>query len=110
VSHQSRIMYIEDKSKGLIGPARIGRVTFSKSGRSIYYAGKTFRSLSGAGFKCNYRDVETADDYWISGCHKDGADRLYGERVPIEIDEDGREEYWMVIRNSPDSVEKTRIW
>jgi hypothetical protein len=28
---KSRIMYIEDKGGGLIGPARIGRVTFSKS-------------------------------------------------------------------------------
>ena len=29
---KSRIMYIESKAGGLTGPARIGRVTFSKSG------------------------------------------------------------------------------
>jgi hypothetical protein len=44
-------MYIEDKSGQLVGPARIGRVTFSKTGKSIYYKGKAFRSLKGAGFK-----------------------------------------------------------
>ena len=32
---KSRIMYIECKSDGLTGPARIGRVTFSKTGRTL---------------------------------------------------------------------------
>jgi hypothetical protein len=34
---KTRIMYIEQKDDGINGPARIGRVTFSKSGRSLYY-------------------------------------------------------------------------
>jgi hypothetical protein len=54
-----RIMYIESKAEGLTGAARIGRVSFSKAGRTIYYDGQTFRSLKGAGFKANYYDVET---------------------------------------------------
>src|SRR5438105_1170396 len=37
----SRIMYIERKTDGITGPSHIGRVTFSKSGRTIYYQGKT---------------------------------------------------------------------
>ena len=101
-------MYIEDKSEGLSGPACIGRVTFSKSGKSIRYKDKEFQSLKGSGFKANYYDVATGDEYWISGCHKDGSDRLYGERVPIYIDEDVREEYWLEIRNKPSRIkEKT---
>jgi len=98
---KTRIMYIEDKSGGLSGAARIGRVTFSKSGKSIRYKGKEFQSLKGSGFKSNYFDVETGDEYWISGCRKDGADRLYGERISVEIDDDVREEYWTEIRNAP---------
>ncbi len=94
-------MYIEDKSEGLSGPARIGRVTFSKSGKSIYYKGKQFRNLKGSGFKANYFEVESGGEYWISGPKKDGSDRLYRERVPIEIDEDVREEYWTKIRHRP---------
>jgi hypothetical protein len=43
----SRIMYIESKEASLSGPARIGRVTFSKTGRTIYYRGKAFHSLGG---------------------------------------------------------------
>ncbi|HEV6967177.1 hypothetical protein [Roseateles sp.] len=52
---KQRIMYIESKAGGLTGPARIGRVTFSKSGTTIYYQGKAFQSLRGGGFKSNYR-------------------------------------------------------
>jgi hypothetical protein len=48
---KSRIMYIERKADGLIGPARIGRVTFSQTGKTIYYRGQEFRSLKGRGLK-----------------------------------------------------------
>ena len=95
---KTRIMYMEDKSDGLDGAARIGRVTFSKSGRSIHYAGRTFRSLDGSGFKANYFDVETGDHFWISGPRKDGADRLYGGSKPVVIDADIEQEYWRDIR------------
>ena len=99
---KSRIMYIEDKSGGLAGgEARIGRVTFSKSGSTIYYGGKSFKSLKG-GYKANYYDVETSDEYWISGPRRDGADRLYSERIAVHIDDDVREEYWLKIRELPD--------
>jgi hypothetical protein len=93
-------MYIEQKSEGLSGSARIGRVTFSKTGKTLYYAGREFRSLKGRGFKANYFDVETGERYWISGCKKDGSDRLYGERLPVEIDDDVRDEYWREIRGA----------
>lgn len=95
---KTRIMYIEDKSGGLDGPARIGRVTFSKSGRSISYRGRTFQSLSGRGFKANYFDVETGEHFWISGPKRDGNDRLYGGSKPVEVDEDVSKEYWRDIR------------
>ena len=68
----NRIMYIESKSAGLAGPARIGRVTFSKTGATLYYRGRQFQSLKGRGFKSNYRDIETGDEYRISGPGKDG--------------------------------------
>ena len=99
---QTRIMYIEYKGEGLIGEARIGKVTFSKTRKSVHYNGKTFQTLSGTGFKANYFDIETGEYYWISGCKKDGRDRLYGERIPIYIDDDVRVEYWTKIRSLPD--------
>ena len=99
-------MYIESKAEGLTGPARIGLVSFSKTGATLYYGGREFRSLKGHGSKANYFDVETGDPYWISGCRKDGLDRLYGERLPTEIDEDVREEYWTSIREQPENRTK----
>ena len=98
---KSRIMYIECKAGGLTGPARIGRVTFSKTGRTLYYQGMQFQSLDGAGFKSNYYELSSREEYWISGCKRDGSDRLYGERVPVHIDEDVRDEYWTDIRKLP---------
>jgi hypothetical protein len=95
-------MYIEDKSAGLTGPARIGRVTTSKRGKTLYYGGKAFQSLKGAGSKANYLDVETGDEHWISGCKKDGPDGLYDEPDPVQIDDDVREEYWTTIRGAPE--------
>jgi len=98
---KSRIMYIESKSEGLNGSARIGRVTFSKTGATLNYAGKSFQSLKGAGFKSNYFDVETGEHYWISGPRKDGQDRLYTSNIPVEVDEDVYDEYWSQIRGMP---------
>lgn len=101
----SRIMYIENKSEGLSGPARIGRVTFSKSRKTVYYRGRAFETLSGQGFKANFFDIETREHYWISGPSRDGADRLYGGAVPVLIDDDAREEYWTTIRELPERIE-----
>jgi hypothetical protein len=97
-------MYIECKAGGLAGDARIGRVTFSKTGRTLYYRGQTFQSLKGAGFKSNYYCIETGEDYWISGPKRRGGDALYDSSVPIEIDEDVRDEYWRKIRRQPERV------
>jgi hypothetical protein len=96
-------MYIEDKSEGLVGAARIGRVTYSKTGKSLTYRGREFHSLKGAGLKANFVDIENGVHYWISGCKKDGLDSLYANL--IEIDEDVREEYWVTIRNKPEHKE-----
>jgi hypothetical protein len=103
---KERIMYIERKDSLNGDDARIGRVRFSKSGASLYYGGKEFKSLKG-GFKANYYEVESGDQYWISGCKRQGGDRLYASNKPIFIDEDAREEYWTQIRERPDLVHLT---
>jgi hypothetical protein len=98
---RSRIMYIESKADSLQGHARIGRVTFTKSGKGIYYNGRGFFRISG--FKANYAEAGTRDEYWISGPRQDGQDRLYSPSgLPVEIDDDVREEYWRDIRKQPE--------
>jgi len=119
MAHPTRIMYIENKGgdttehwwgttsspTNLTGPGRIGRVTFSKTGRSLTYRGKSF-SKSKA-FKANHV-CETGEWFWISGPKKRGGDALYATNIPTEIDEDVREEYWTKIRNRPERKHETR--
>ena len=92
-------MCIERKAGELTGSARIGRVTYSKTGATIYYKGQEFRSLKGSVFKANYYDAKTGEEYWIAGPQKDGCDALYATNIPPEIDEDVRDEYRTQIRN-----------
>jgi hypothetical protein len=81
-----QIMYIEQKSDGNRslqdqGPAEIGEVSCSKTGRTIYYKGKTFqRENSTVG---NYRCLEDGNNYWISGVKKRGTNRHWAGSGPI---------------------------
>ena len=86
---KTRIMYLELKSGyNDDGPAWIGRVSFSKSGRTIYYRDKTLRRLPGGGVHGNYADVETGEEYWISGVKKNQEDRHWAGAGRVEIDDD----------------------
>ena len=93
-----RLMYIECKSAGLDGPARIGWVEFSRSMRSFYYAGRCYHKTK-SGYKYNCFDVESGERYWITGPKRNGTDKLYGGIV--EIDDDARVEYWTKVRSAP---------
>ena len=101
----SRVMYIELKAHGVRGPARIGRVEFSKTVKTLYYSGRTLAPLKGRGLKANYFDTETLEEFWISGPKANGTDSLYG--ATVEIDEDSRTEYWRDIRKKPERVSST---
>jgi hypothetical protein len=96
-----RIMYVENKNRGLDGDGRIGWVESSKSGRTYRYRGRELLKV-GNGYKYNCIDLENGDEYWVSGPRKDGADKLHGGVV--QIDEDARVEYWTKIRQQPSRV------
>lgn len=98
-----RIMYVENKGggeNGLDGAGRICWVEMSRSRGGYYFDGKLLHKTRG--YKYNCVDKETGEHYWVSGPKKNGEDKLYGGVV--EIDEDAREEYWLKIRNRPESV------
>ena len=93
---KDRIMYIELKTGyAHNGPAWIGRVKFSKTGKTIYYKDKALQR--GHGVNGNYFDVETGEEYWISGVKKDRQDRHWAGSGAVEIDEDAREEYLRIV-------------
>jgi hypothetical protein len=93
-------MYIEARRPdGRISYGRIGRVRFSKTGRTIYYDGRTFQAVG----RGEYIDSDSGETYWFSGPRRDGNDRKGHQpgSFPIEIDEDARQEYWRDIRGLP---------
>jgi hypothetical protein len=94
---RSKIMYVENKSFGLEGEARIGRVYFSKSRKTLYYRSMKFQSLKGRGNKSNNFDIATGEHYWLSGPRKDQDNRLYGGNRNVQIDSDIYEEYQRYI-------------
>jgi hypothetical protein len=52
-----------------------------------------------------YLESESHESYWFSGPRKDGNDQEgTSRRVPIEIDDDLRVEYWTDIRRQPERV------
>ena len=60
-------MYVELKSGYADnGPAWITRVRFSKTGRTVYAKGRTLRRVRG-GIEGNHIDVETGEEFWVSG-------------------------------------------
>jgi len=90
-------MYIENKSIGREEDAVIGRVYFSKSGKTLYYKNLVFQSLKGRGFKSNYFEIGSDNEYWISGPRKDEHNRLYGGNLGVNIDDDVYEEYQQLM-------------
>lgn len=72
---KERLMYVENKSGGDSGEAWIGLVSFSKSGTTIYFNGRAYRSLKGRGISANFVDIETGKQFWISGVKKRGTNR-----------------------------------
>ena len=65
------------------GPAWIGKVQLSKSGKMIYFNDHAFQRYNG--MSGNYYDVETGEEYWISSVKKDGQDRHWAGKGKICI-------------------------
>ena len=79
------------------GPAWIGLVSYSKSGRTIYFNGKALQSLNGNGIFANYFDIENNDEYWISGVKKNLQDRhQFGSGV-IQVERRIKEDYMKLV-------------
>jgi hypothetical protein len=92
VGMRDRVMYVELKSGYADnGPAWITRVQFSKTGRTVYAKGRTLRRARG--IQGNHIDVETGEEFWVSGVKKNAEDRHWAGSGRVEIDDDVRDEY-----------------
>lgn len=95
-------MYIEHKTtQNDRGKAWIGKVEFSKSGKTIYFNGLALKKLTGTAYAyleySNYYDLENAETYWISGIKKNGQDRHHLGGGKIMIDRKIVDEYLKMV-------------
>ena len=89
-----RLMYLENKSGTIDGvAARVGWVTFSRSGLSVFYRGRELNRIKGGGVSGNYRDAVTGDEYWVSGVKVRGSNTHYAESTKVAVDPDALEAY-----------------
>ncbi len=95
---QPRIMYIEHKTnQNDKGEAWIGKAEFSKTGQTVYFNNQAFKKLKSGGISGNHYDLETGDEYWISGVKKNGYDRHWAGSGKIKIDKKIIDEYLSMV-------------
>ncbi|MGX5683618.1 hypothetical protein ACWKWW_03575 [Chryseobacterium cucumeris] len=92
-----KIMYIENKSYGHHGPAWIGFVEFSKSGQTVYFDNKALKKLKRPGINANHFDIETGEEYWVSGVKKNGHNRHQFGGGKIMMDKNSINDYLKLV-------------
>lgn len=96
---RTMLRYIELKTGfGDSGPAWIGRVTLSRSKTTVYFNGRALKRAKGGGISGNYFDVESGDEYWVSGVKKNGQDRHWAGSGRVLVEASAVEEY-LALRN-----------
>jgi hypothetical protein len=102
---KSEIMYIElVTGYSHNGPAWIGKVKISRTGRTVYFNNKALKKIKNGGISSNHYDLETSEEYWISGVKKNGGNRHWAGNGKIMIDEKIVDEYLSITGwNSLDS-------
>jgi hypothetical protein len=68
------------------GPAWIARVKLSQSGRTIYFGRKALKRAKGGGISGNHYDLETGEEYWVSGVKRRGLDRHWAGSGIVRIE------------------------
>jgi len=78
-------------------------VHFTRSWRTAYVQGRTLRRVTGtarANFDSNFYDVDTGEEFWLSGPKRDRTDGRYSNQQPV-IEEGIREEYAAFLAGAP---------
>jgi hypothetical protein len=80
------------------GPSWICWVDFNKTWKTARFHGKELRRWQSS--DANFTDVETGEDYWISGPKRDRTDLRYGPGRPT-VDDDARSAYDAFLSGEP---------
>ncbi len=92
-----RLMFVQLKTgfDADRGPSWICWVDFTKSWKTARFHGKELRRFRSA--NANFVDVNTHENYWLSGPKRDQSDLRYGPGKPI-VDEDALEAYEVFLK------------
>lgn len=86
------LIYVELKSGySDNGPAWIGNGFYNRTRKTVYFNGEVF--CRSKGISGNHIDLETGEEYWISGIKKNGADRHWAGSGVVKIDKSVIDEY-----------------
>jgi hypothetical protein len=98
-------MYVELKTgHDHDGPARVGWVTLSKTGRTLTYRDLTLEKLTDGGSAGNFQDARTGDQYWVSNVKRQRHVRPAAGTGPLEVDEDALEELARLTGKAADAT------
>ncbi|GAA4209548.1 hypothetical protein [Actinocatenispora rupis] len=95
-----RLMYVQLKSGHDTdrGPSWIAWVEFTRTWATARVHGRTLRRWNGVAG--NFIDVDTDEEFWLSGPKRDRSDGRYGPGQPT-VDEDAREAYEEFLAGGP---------
>ncbi len=95
---KSKLTYIELKTGySDNGPAWIGLVEFSKTGQTLYFDNKALKRQKIPGSNSNHYDIESGEEYWVSGVKKNRQDRHWAGSGKILIDKSSINDYLSFI-------------
>ncbi|TJZ56821.1 hypothetical protein FCH28_04675 [Streptomyces piniterrae] len=96
-----RIMFVQLKTGYDTdrGPSWIGWVDFSKTWQTAYFQGRTLRRAEGMS-SANFYDIDTDEEFWISGPKRDQSDTRYGPFNAV-IEDDAADAYAAFRRGAP---------
>jgi hypothetical protein len=81
------------------GPAWISVVRFNRTWHTARWHEKTLRRRPGL-FDANFLDVQSEEQYWISGPRRDRGDTRYSGIIPT-VDGDARDAYDAFLAGAP---------
>jgi len=80
------------------GPSWIGWVDFNRTWQTARFHDRELRR--GRAFDSNFFDVETGEEYWLSGPKRDRTDLRYGPGQP-EVESDALAAYEAFLAGAP---------
>ena len=80
------------------GPAWIGYGYFNRTGKTIYFNGRILGK--GKGIVGNFVDIQSEEEFWVSGIKKNGQDRHWAGSGKIVIDESAVDDYLKYVNET----------